>query len=89
MTCDLDPTASPRDPAAILEHFAELPDPRREHGRLHCLDEILFMAICAVLGGADSWQDIADFAESKFDRLGRPLRKHRSMRGIRTVLQRG
>ncbi len=69
MTCDHAPTASPRDPAAILEHFAELPDPRREHRRIHRLDEIVFMAICAVLGGADSWQDIADYAESKSDWL--------------------
>jgi predicted transposase YbfD/YdcC len=69
VTCDHDTTASPRDPAAILEHFAELPDPRREHRRLHRLDEIVFMAICAVLGGADSWQDIADYAESKLDWL--------------------
>jgi predicted transposase YbfD/YdcC len=69
MPCDHDTTAVPQDPAAILEHFAELPDPRREHGRVHRLDEIVFMAICAVLGGADSWPDIADYAESKFDWL--------------------
>jgi predicted transposase YbfD/YdcC len=57
------------DPASILGHFAELPDPRREHGRIHRLDEIVFMAICAVLCGADGWQEIADYAESKLDWL--------------------
>src|SRR5438270_864802 len=57
------------DPASILGHFAELPDPRREHGRIHQLDEIVFMAICAVLCGAESWQGIADYAESKRDWL--------------------
>lgn len=56
-----------QDPASILKHFAMLPDPRREHGRLHPLDEILFMAVCAVLCGADTWQEIADYAESKRD----------------------
>ena len=58
-----------QDPASILKHFAMLPDPRREHGRLHPLDEILFMAVCAVLCGADTWQEIADYAESKRDWL--------------------
>ncbi len=69
MTRDHDATPLPQDPASILEHFAVLPDPRREHRRIHPLDEIVFLAICAVLCGADSWQDIADYAESKFDWL--------------------
>ena len=33
------------------------------------LDEIVFMSICAVLCGADSWQEIADYSQSKFDWL--------------------
>jgi predicted transposase YbfD/YdcC len=57
------------DRASILGHFAELPDPRREQGRIHQLDEIVFMAICAVLCGADSWEEIAAYARSKFDWL--------------------
>ena len=63
------PSSRSKDPASILEHFAALPDPRREHGRVHMLDEIVFMSICAVLCGADSWQEIADYAQSKFDWL--------------------
>jgi predicted transposase YbfD/YdcC len=65
---DHTPSQSPsrvKDPASILEHFAALPDPRRDHGRVHLLDEIVFMAICAVLCGANSWQEIADYATSK------------------------
>jgi predicted transposase YbfD/YdcC len=54
-----------KDPATILEHFDSLPDPRREHGKVHRLHEIVFMAICAVLCGADSWLDIADYSTSK------------------------
>jgi predicted transposase YbfD/YdcC len=57
------------DPASILEHFAALPDPRREHGKVHMLDEIVFMSICAVLCGADSWQEIAEYSQSKSDWL--------------------
>jgi predicted transposase YbfD/YdcC len=69
MTHNHDAAPLPQDPASILEHFAVLPDPRRDHRRIHQLDEIVFMAICAVLCGADSWLDIADYAESKFDWL--------------------
>ena len=58
-----------KDPASIREHFATLPDPRRDHGKVHLLDEIVFMAICAVLCGADTWQEIADYSESKLDWL--------------------
>jgi predicted transposase YbfD/YdcC len=64
-----DSTSLPEDPASILEHFALLSDPRRDHGQIHRLDEIVFMAICGVLCGADSWQEIADYSESKSDWL--------------------
>ena len=33
------------------------------------LEEIVFIAICAILCGADNWLEIAEFAESKFDWL--------------------
>jgi predicted transposase YbfD/YdcC len=58
------------DPVSILDHFADLPDPRREQGRIHRLDEIVFMATCAVFCGADTWVQIADYAHSKSDWLG-------------------
>jgi predicted transposase YbfD/YdcC len=65
-----DSTSSrPRDPNSILDHFADLPDPRREQGRIHRLDEIVFIATCAVLCGADNWVQIADYAHSKLDWL--------------------
>ena len=63
------PASCSKDPASIFEHFAALPDPRRDHGKIHRLDEIIFMAICAVLCGADSWLEIAEYAESKTDWL--------------------
>jgi predicted transposase YbfD/YdcC len=69
MARDRDSTSLPEDPASILEHFALLSDPRRDHGQIHRLDEIVFMAICGVLCGADSWQEIADYSESKSDWL--------------------
>jgi predicted transposase YbfD/YdcC len=69
MARDRDSTSLPEDPASILEHFALLSDPRRDQGQIHRLDEIVFMAICGVLCGADSWQEIADYSESKSDWL--------------------
>jgi predicted transposase YbfD/YdcC len=69
MTVDTEtkPHSRSQDPASILEHFASLPDPRRDHGKLHLLDEIVFMSICGVLCGADSWLEIADYSQSKVD----------------------
>jgi predicted transposase YbfD/YdcC len=71
MTVNSDTASAPphRHPASILDHFADLSDPRREQGRIHRLDEIVFIATCAVLCGADSWEQIADYARSKIDWL--------------------
>jgi hypothetical protein len=46
-----------------LKYFAELRDPRVERNREHLLEEILLIAIAAVLSGAESWNDIADYGE--------------------------
>src|SRR5438309_9774135 len=62
-------TSRPRDPASILDPFADLPDPRREQGRIHRLDAIVFMATCAVFCGADTGVQIAAYAHSKRDWL--------------------
>ena len=40
-------------------------DPRIERNREHVLEEILLIAIAAVLSGAESWNDIADYGEDK------------------------
>src|SRR3954453_22803838 len=66
---DSSSTSRPRDPDSILDRFAALPDPRREQGRVHRLDEIVFIATCAVLCGADNWVQVADYAHSKLDWL--------------------
>jgi predicted transposase YbfD/YdcC len=48
-----------------LKYFAELTDPRVERNREHLLEEILLIAIAAVLSGAESWNDIALYGEDK------------------------
>lgn len=50
---------------SIRECFAEVPDPRREHLRLHNLWEIIAITILAVVSGADSWVEVAKYGVSK------------------------
>ena len=50
---------------SILEHFAEMPDPRRQAGRRHYLSDILAIAICAVVCGADEFSAMAEFGRAK------------------------
>lgn len=45
----------------IKKHFVKLRDPRRRHRRLHRLLDIVVIAIAAVTGGADDWEEIAAF----------------------------
>ena len=50
---------------SLSDHFAALDDPRVERTKLHPLLSIVVIAICAVICGAESWDDIADFGEIK------------------------
>lgn len=49
----------------LLEHFAEMPDPRGLQGRQHLLGDMVAIAICAVICGADDWTEVALFGRSK------------------------
>lgn len=44
---------------------ADLPDPRIERCRLHLLEDIIVLAIIAVICGAESWESIEDIGRSK------------------------
>jgi len=52
--------------ACPLHFFESLPDPRAANIR-HRLIDLLAMALCAVICGADGWDDMEDFAEAKAD----------------------
>ncbi|HCG02614.1 MAG TPA: ISAs1 family transposase [Chloroflexi bacterium] len=54
---------------SIAHHFADLTDPRIDRSRLHELLDLVTIAICAVVAGADSWDDIEDFGKVKHDWL--------------------
>jgi len=49
----------------IKKHFGTIPEPRLERTRLYELPEILFIAICAIICGAESWEDVADFGRDQ------------------------
>lgn len=54
----------PRD-LSIPKYFAPLKDPRRVHRRLHLLQDIIVIALCATIAGAKDWQEIALFGRKR------------------------
>src|SRR5262245_41331672 len=53
-------------PMPITTVFADMPDPRRETAnKLHHLTDVLVIATCAVIGGAESWEAIAEYGRTK------------------------
>jgi predicted transposase YbfD/YdcC len=55
--------------AAIADHFATLEDPRAEHLIDHQLIDIVMVTLCAVICGAETWNDIELFDQERLDWL--------------------
>jgi predicted transposase YbfD/YdcC len=55
----------PLSGCAFRAHFGDLPDPRIDRCKRHDLLDIVTVALCAVIGGADTWVDVAEFGRSK------------------------
>ncbi len=51
----------------LAEHFASLEDPRVERTKLHSLLSIVTIAICAVISGSESWNEIEEFGNATED----------------------
>ena len=51
--------------AALLEHFGELADPRIDRHKEHKLIDVLVIAICAILCGANDWVAVETFGKAK------------------------
>jgi predicted transposase YbfD/YdcC len=49
---------------SIIDHFSALPDPRILLKTRHKLVDIVAMALCAVVAGADDWVEIAAYAKA-------------------------
>jgi len=54
---------------AIEEHFNKVTDPRMDRTKEHKLIDMIAIAICAVICGAEGWTDIENFGNSKLSWL--------------------
>lgn len=52
-------------PRSLIECFTDMPDPRVQGRCGHQLVDIIVIAICGVIGGADSWVGIETFGKAK------------------------
>src|SRR5215472_2777448 len=52
-------------PLSLGKYLRRLKDPRIERNKRHRLIDIITIAVCAVIGNADSWEDIATFARRR------------------------
>lgn len=50
---------------SIRQYFSGLPDPRCRRGRRHRLNDLVLIAILAVICCTDNWQEVAQFAWAK------------------------
>ncbi len=53
----------------LMEHIFIIPDYRQAWKVEHKLSDILLLTICAVISGAEGWEDIEDFGETHLDFL--------------------
>ena len=57
-------------PVSIKRFFLRLPEPRSRLARIkHPLINLVVIALCGVIGGADTWEEIAHFARVHRDWL--------------------
>ena len=52
---------------SIEEHFGSIQDPRIDRKKLHLLLDIIVIAVCASVCGADKWEDVEIFGKAKED----------------------
>jgi predicted transposase YbfD/YdcC len=50
---------------SLTVHFAQVPDPRLDRTKDHQLLDILVIAICAILCGANDWVGVATFGQAR------------------------
>ena len=56
-------------PASIGYHFRALRDPRRQHRQRHRLLSVVVIALCAVIAGSNTWQQVEAFGRKRRDWL--------------------
>jgi len=60
-----DPMLTP----SLMHHLSIVPDFRQAWKVQHQLSDILFLIVCAVICGAEGWDEIEDFGHAKLDFL--------------------
>jgi len=50
---------------ALIEHLEKIHDPRRERTKRHKLIDVLVIAVCATICGAEAWTEMEEFGEAK------------------------
>ena len=53
----------------IADHFSQIEDPRVERTKQHKLIDIITIAICGVICGADTWVAIETYGRAKYEWL--------------------
>ena len=71
--------------AALIERFADLPDSRVLGRCDHDLLDIVVLALCAVISGAQGWDDIEDWGLAKQDWLRQYLKLRNGIPGHDTI----
>lgn len=51
----------------LREHFSKLEDPRIDRKKLYSLQDIIVIAVCAVICGAENWVDIENFGNARIE----------------------
>jgi predicted transposase YbfD/YdcC len=51
----------------LIDHFSSIRDPRIDRSKLHKLIDILVIAICATICGAEGWEEFELFGQAKLD----------------------
>lgn len=64
------PESKPENPiarASLVAHFKEVPDPRINRRKEHELVDILVIAVCTLICGGETFNDMEDFGNAKYD----------------------
>ncbi|HAT2492370.1 TPA: ISAs1 family transposase, partial [Aeromonas hydrophila] len=77
----------------LIEHLTLVEETRSEINRKHNLVDVMFLVISAIMSGAEGWNDIETYGDSKIDwlRQHRPFangipRRHTVARILRCIV---
>ena len=59
---------------SIIKLSKQIADPRIEGRTVHKMEHIIYITIAAVIAGAQSWNEIAEFGKSKLDFFKKRMR---------------